>query len=76
MLLQALAERATEAAWAPDAVDDESADVAVAAAAVLERGVRGTRTPRERISAAIDPRPLLPRRTERVVIRELATPRA
>ena len=26
--------------------------------------------------AAVDPRPLLPRRTERVVIRELATPRA
>ena len=75
-LLRALAERATEAGWADGAVDEGAAEGAVAAAAALERGVRATRTPRERLSAAVDPRPLLPRRTERVVIRELATPRA
>jgi transglutaminase-like putative cysteine protease len=75
-LLRALAERATEAGWAADALDEEAAGRAVETAAVLEKGVRATRTTRERLAAVVDPRPLLPRPTERVVIRELATPRA
>jgi transglutaminase-like putative cysteine protease len=75
-LLGSLAARATEAGWAEEAVDDDDAARAVATAAAVERGVRATRTRGERLRAAIDPRPLLPRRTGRVEIRELATPRA
>jgi transglutaminase-like putative cysteine protease len=76
VLLRSLAQRATEAGWAAEAVDEEVAAEAVAAAATLERGVRATRTRGDRLRTALDPRPLLPRRTGRVEIRELATPRA
>jgi transglutaminase-like putative cysteine protease len=75
-LLGMLAVRATEAGWAAEAMDEDDAAAAVAAAAVVERGARATRTRGERFRAAVDPRPLLPRRTGRVEIRELATPRA
>ncbi len=69
--LRALALAATEAGWAAEAVDEGDAAEAVAAAAAVEHGVRATRTRGERLRAAIDPRPLLPRRTMRVEIREL-----
>jgi transglutaminase-like putative cysteine protease len=82
--LRGLALRATEAGWAAEAVDEAGAAEAVAAAAAVEHGVRATRTRGEHLRATVDPRPLLPRRTGRVEIRELpalpggvaATPRA
>jgi transglutaminase-like putative cysteine protease len=76
ILLRALAERATEAGWAADAVDEEGAGEAIVHAATVERAVRTTRPRGDRFRATVDPRPLLPRRTGRVEIRELATPRA
>jgi hypothetical protein len=57
-------------------VDEEGAGEAIVHAATVERSVRATRTRGGRFRAAVDPRPLLPRRTGRVEIRELATPRA
>jgi hypothetical protein len=75
-LLRSLAQQATEAGWAADAVDEDAAAEAVEGAGTVERGIRATRSRGERLLAAVDPRPLLPRRTGRVEIRELATPRA
>jgi transglutaminase-like putative cysteine protease len=69
--LHALAATATEAGWSDDLVDEASAAAAVQDAGVLAGGVRATRTRGERLRAAVDPRPLLPRRTDRVEIREL-----
>jgi hypothetical protein len=57
-------------------VDEEGAGEAIVHAATVERAVRTTRTRGDRFRATVDPRPLLPRRTGRVEIRELATPRA
>jgi hypothetical protein len=69
--LRDLAAAATEAGWSDELVDEDAAAAAVADAAAVVDGVRATRTRGERLRAAVDPRPLLPRRTDRVEIREL-----
>jgi transglutaminase-like putative cysteine protease len=74
--LHGLAARATEAGWAAEAVDEDDAVGAVAAAAAVEHGLRARRSWGERLLAVVDPRPLLPRRTGRVEIRELPAPAA
>jgi hypothetical protein len=74
--LAGLASRATEAGWAAEAVDEDDAVAAVAAAAAVEHGLRARRSWGERLLAVVDPRPLLPRRTGRVEIRELPAPSA
>jgi transglutaminase-like putative cysteine protease len=69
--LRALAATATEAGWSDQAVDEAVANTAVAHAGAVVDGVRATRTRGERLRAVLDPRPLLPRPTDRVEIREL-----
>jgi len=69
--LRSLAVRVTEAGWAADAMDEDEAVEAVAAAAAVEGTLHAARSRGERLRWAVDPRPLLPRRAGRVQIREL-----
>jgi len=71
--LRSLAAAATEAGWSDELVDEEAAATAQADAGAVVDAVRAARTRGERLLAAVDPRPLLPRRTDRVEIRELAS---
>lgn len=59
-LLGDLAAAATTAAYDPGGVDPEAAGAARSAATTLTRGVRRSLGRRERLRAAVDPRPLLP----------------
>lgn len=65
VLLDELAALATAAAYAPGEVDEGTAVAAEAAAAELARSTRATWSTRQRVRAALDPRPHLPRRAAR-----------
>ena len=65
VLLHSLAGTVTTAAFAPDGIDGEAAELARAQAGALVAGITETWDGRQRIRHAVDPRRFLPRRAAR-----------
>jgi hypothetical protein len=67
-LLGTLADARAAAVWSARGPDDDVADQAVDAAALIEHELDARLSRGDRVRRAFDPRPLLPERRQRVVI--------